>query len=82
MFGFVRACHPPPLPPDATYPPLWLRTGVAIGVMRCGIWAGEKEPLHDSMLSLTGPMAITLDRLSLSILTLSSIFLLFLAACV
>lgn len=25
------------------------------GVMGCGIWAGEKEPLHDSALSLTGP---------------------------
>lgn len=25
------------------------------GVMGCGIWAGEKEPLHNSALSLTGP---------------------------
>lgn len=46
-------CHPPlPLPPKATPLPLWLRHGFSNdGVMGCG----EKEPLYNSALSLTGP---------------------------
>lgn len=48
------------------------------GVMGCAIQAGEKEPLHDSALSLTGPPAITLPLRSQTL----SIFLLFLASLV
>lgn len=77
VFGCV--CHPllPP-PPEAIPPPFVAKARCSYGgVMGCGIWAGEKEPLHDSALSLTGPLAITLHRPTLSALRLPSISLLF-----